>query len=101
MKPSSSPARRLLPESDGVFRTHLSVLAGGCGLLLASLFLGPAPGMAAPFAFLTLSDSNVVSKLDLATNLALNIPVGARPVGLAISPDGTRAYVANYVDSTI
>jgi YVTN family beta-propeller protein len=57
--------------------------------------------MAAPFAFLTLSDSNVVSKLDLATNLALNVPVGARPVGLAISPDGTRVYVANYVDATV
>ena len=29
------------------------------------------------------------------------IPVGTNPVGVAVTPDGTRVYVANYVTNTV
>jgi YVTN family beta-propeller protein len=51
----------------------------------------------------TKQGSGDVSVIDTATNLevtgaGLPIPVGAAPAGIAITPDGTHAYVAN-VDS--
>src|SRR6476659_7963075 len=48
-------------------------------------------------------DNNTVSLFDLkngGTRLA-EIPVGKEPNGVALSPDGTRAYVANTVDGTV
>jgi YVTN family beta-propeller protein len=40
--------------------------------------------------------SNNVSVIDIATNTVVaTIPVGLIPVGVAITPDGTRAYVIN------
>lgn len=48
-------------------------------------------------------DNNTVTLFDTKngnTRLA-EIPVGKEPNGVALSPDGTRAYVANTVDGTI
>jgi uncharacterized protein (TIGR03437 family) len=48
-------------------------------------------------------DNNSVSLFDLkngGTRLA-EIPVGKEPNGVALSPDGTRGYVANTVDGTV
>jgi YVTN family beta-propeller protein len=73
----------------------------GVLILLAATTLTCRTSHAAPFAFLTLSESDVVSKLDLPTNEATNIPVGNRPIGIAISPDGSRAYVLNFDSSNI
>jgi|SRR6516225_4903775 YVTN family beta-propeller protein len=40
--------------------------------------------------------SNTVSVLNTATNtVTATIPVGSSPLGVAVSPDGTRVYVAN------
>src|SRR5262245_27774908 len=75
-------------------RSHHALL--GVGLLFF-----PQITTAAPFAFITLANSDVVSRLDIPTNTALTIPVGTRPAGLAVSPDGNQVYVANWGDSTI
>ena len=41
-------------------------------------------------------DDNTVSVIDTATDTVLKIlPVGDYPVGVAVNPSGTRAYVAN------
>lgn len=57
-----------------------------------------------PFAYVTNSgDHGSVSVIDLATNTASGsrIEVGPVPVNIAITPDGTRAYVANYYGGSI
>ena len=48
-------------------------------------------------------DNNTVTLFDLrAGNARLaEIPVGREPNGVALSPDGTRAYVANTLDGTV
>ena len=48
------------------------------------------------------SGTNLVSILDTVSDTLLeNVIVGNQPVALAVSPDGTTAYVANYGDSTV
>ena len=46
--------------------------------------------------------SNTVSVIDTASNTVVaTIPVGVNPVGVAITPDGTRAYVTNEGSNTV
>ena len=46
--------------------------------------------------------SDTVSVLDLQTGHTLaSIPVGSSPLGIALTPDGKRAYVNNQGDSTV
>ncbi len=48
------------------------------------------------FAYVANSGSNNVTVIDLATNLQVAlIQVGLAPIALAITPDGSRVYVAN------
>jgi YVTN family beta-propeller protein len=48
------------------------------------------------------SGSNTISVLDIVNDEVLfNVTVGTQPVALAVSSDGSTAYVANYKDSTI
>jgi len=48
------------------------------------------------------SGSNTVSVLDIVNNnLVFNVTVGKQPVALAVSSDGSTAYVANYTDGTV
>jgi YVTN family beta-propeller protein len=48
------------------------------------------------------SDSDNVSVIDTATNTVIStVPVGTFPVAIAITPDGTRAYVTNYLPNTV
>src|SRR5204863_252644 len=47
-------------------------------------------------------DNNTVTLFDAKTNTRLaEIAVGKEPNGVALSPDGTRAYVANTLDGTV
>jgi YVTN family beta-propeller protein len=50
----------------------------------------------------TINFPNNVSVIDTATNTVVaTIPVGMGPIGIAITPDGTRAYVTNDVSNTV
>ena len=43
-----------------------------------------------------------MSVFDIATqSVVATVPVGRTPDGIAISPDGRRAYVANYGTDTV
>src|ERR1700730_13192198 len=53
-------------------------------------------------AYIKNLNSNAVSVIDTATNTVVaTIPVGTSPQGVAITPDGTKVYVANGSDSTV
>ena len=62
-------------------------------------------------AYVTLVNDNAVAVISTATNTLIDtdpeadgvqhIPVGERPRGIAISPDGQEAYVANADDNTV
>src|SRR5262249_33737345 len=63
---------------------------------LLGVMLGSTPAEAQPFAYVTNSGSNTVSVIDTATNTVVaNVPV-VSPIGVAITPDGTHAYVTNF-----
>jgi len=48
------------------------------------------------------NDSNRVSVIDSSTNtLIATVGVGSEPVGVAVKPDGNRAYVANRADNNV
>ncbi len=83
-------ARRLACLLTGIF---------GLGVLLQA-----APAYARE-AFLTEggSTANQVVVVDTQTNLVVGspIPVGTNPHGIAITPDGRRAYVANSGSNTV
>jgi YVTN family beta-propeller protein len=75
-------------------------LLSGSALLLISVItvaeLGTATAQPQTVAYVTNNGSNSVSVIDIVTNTVIaTIPVGVNPAGVAISPDGTRAYVAN------
>src|SRR5215467_6242551 len=48
-------------------------------------------------AYITNLGSNTVSVITTATNtvVGLPIPVGASPLGVAVTPDGSKVYVAH------
>ncbi|MGB8856179.1 MAG: beta-propeller fold lactonase family protein [Burkholderiales bacterium] len=56
------------------------------------------PAQAEPFAYITNYNDNTVSVIDTAGNppsVSATVAVGIRPVGVAVTPDGSRVYVAN------
>jgi len=66
------------------------------------VMLGSTPAEAKPFAYVTNSGSNTVSVIDTAINTVVaTVPVGFSPSGVAITPDGTRAYVTGSPVSVI
>ncbi len=55
-----------------------------------------SPPPAQFFAYVTNSNSSSVSVIDTASNsVVATVGVGGRPIGIGITPDGSRAYVAN------
>jgi len=51
---------------------------------------------AAPFAYIANSGNNNVSVIDTATNkVTATVNVGFQPIGIAVTPDGTKVYVVN------
>jgi YVTN family beta-propeller protein len=73
-----------------------------CPLFLLGMALLTIPAQAQTFAYVTNRGSNSVSVIDTASNTVVaTIPVGAFPEGVAITPDGTRAYVTDFVSNTV
>src|SRR6516162_6744504 len=69
-------------------------------LTLACL-LGPA-STRAQNAYITNQASSTVSVIDTATDTVIaTIPVGLVPVGVAVSPDGSKVYVTNALSNTV
>jgi YVTN family beta-propeller protein len=69
-----------------------------CAVLAMGVGLMASPAEAAPFAYVTNSLSNTVSVIDTATNTVLATitkpgPSSQFPAGVAVTPDGTKAYV--------
>jgi YVTN family beta-propeller protein len=63
---------------------------------LLGVMLGSTLAEAKPFAYVTNAGANTVSVIDTATNTVVaTVPVGFSPSLVAITPDGTRAYVMN------
>jgi YVTN family beta-propeller protein len=73
-------------------------MAVAAGLVALMAVAVPVPALAEiqEFAYVTNSASDTVSVIDTATNTVVaTIAVGDNPQGVAVSPDGTRAYVTN------
>ena len=66
-------------------------------VLAMGLGLAACPAEAAPFLYVANSVDNTVSVIDTATNTVVGspIPVGIFPRAVAITPNGTQAYVVN------
>jgi len=70
-------------------------------MLAMGLVLAASPAEAAPFAYVTNSfPIGTVSVIDTATNppsvvATVTLPAGNEPTEIAVTPDGTRAYVTN------
>jgi len=70
--------------------------------VLVAVALSGAHAMAAPFGYVTNFPDGTVSVIDAATNTVVaTIPVGNEPFGVAVTPDGTQAYVVNLADNTV
>ena len=55
-----------------------------------------------PLAYITSSVNNSVSVINTVSNsIVATVPVGHRPFGISVNPDGSRVYVANNDDNTI
>src|SRR2546430_5754554 len=71
-------------------------------LLVAALVLGYARAGAEMRVFVTNEKSDNVTVIDAATRKVIQtIPVGKRPRGVAVSPDGRRGYVTNSNSDTL
>ena len=71
-------------------------------LICALLGLIALPAWAQPYAYIPNADSDNVSVIDDATQTVVDtIPVGDRPWGMAVSPDGSRVYVSNRVSNSL
>jgi YVTN family beta-propeller protein len=72
-----------------------------CALLALGLGLMASQVEAAPFAYVA-NEGGSVSVIDTATNTVVaTVPVGGVPIGVAVTPDGKHAYVANFTDGTV
>jgi YVTN family beta-propeller protein len=70
------------------------------GILVLLLIFVSSTASALPFAYVTNSGSNTVSVIDAATNtVTATVDIGDVSDGVAISPDGTKVYVANFGSS--
>ncbi|RKN78199.1 NTTRR-F1 domain [Paenibacillus ginsengarvi] len=55
-----------------------------------------------PFAYVAVSADDTVAVINTANNTVIAlIPVGNNPAKIAITPDGTKAYVTNFLNSSV
>ena len=75
---------------------------GGLGIALVAPLMTAAPASAAPFVYVTESPADIVSANDATSGSLLPLPhdqtTGTNPIGVAVTPDGTSVYVANFGD---
>src|SRR5260370_6060059 len=84
----------------GISSSHLRMKKLAPALTLACL-LAPA-STHAQNAYITNQVSNTVSVIDTAIDMVIaTIPVGLAPVGVAVSPDGTKVYITSGTVNTL
>src|SRR5581483_11750057 len=76
------------------------VAAGGGGSRFIAMPAGSGPAgiaidPAARFAYVALNLTNRLARVDLASGDVITIPTGMAPIGVAMTPDGTRIFVTN------
>jgi len=75
---------------------------GLAALLMAGVAFAGSPARAEPFAYVANYRSNDVTVIDTADNTDVaTVPVGSRPIGIAITPDRAFAYVTNSFSNTV
>jgi YVTN family beta-propeller protein len=68
------------------------------GITVLALLMLISSTEATPFAYVTHYNGDTVSVIDVETNSVVKtIQVGPAPRGVAVTPDGTKAYVCNYM----
>ena len=78
--------------------SHYLMMTG----LLVCLCVTVVPVSAAINAYVTNWYDNSVSVIDTATNTVnATVPVGRYPLGVGVTPDGSKVYVGNHYDRTI
>ena len=76
------------------FRVRLMIMLALLGCI--SIGAGLKTASAQSRAYVGNRFDNTVSVIDTGTNAVIaTVPVGSSPFGVAITPDGARAYVAN------
>ncbi len=86
-----------MKKTRSLFEFFLRRTTRSWWLALLLVTVGAVAAEAAPFAYVTNEGFNNVSVIDTATNTVVAaVPVGSRPRGVAITPDGAFAYVANW-----
>ncbi len=72
-----------------------------CAALALAMGVGARPAAAAPFAYVTNAGGGDVAVIDTATNTVVaTVPVAGIPTGVAVTPDGARAYVTSGASTT-
>ncbi|MBL0057140.1 MAG: beta-propeller fold lactonase family protein [Chitinophagaceae bacterium] len=60
------------------------------------------PSTGSNFAYITNRTSNNVSVINTATNTVVaTIGVGSMPIGVSVTPDGSKVYVTNYISGNV
>src|SRR5437762_113059 len=76
-----------------LFKRHLLLLLAICVLI---------PSAQAESLFVVTSLSNAVAVIDFSTDqMTTQIPVGASPIRICVSPDRRKAYVSNSGSATV
>src|SRR5205807_91904 len=71
-------------------------------LLGTMVFAGAVRASASPFAYTSNQYTNDVTVIDTAMNTVVTtLPAGSGPLGMAVTTDGSRMYVANFNDFTV
>ena len=82
------------------FSPYRGLFSVGVMLLLSGAMARTAG--AAPQAYVANYSSDTVSVIDTATDsVGATVTVGLNPLGVAVSPDGSRVYVTNYGSGTV
>ncbi len=84
-------------SKSGIYTVSLTVSnSNGTDSKLATINVVPKGSPAPSYAYITNLNSNIVSVINTANNnVTATVPAGSDPQGVAVSPDGTRVYVAN------
>ncbi|MDR7665341.1 PKD domain-containing protein [Methanosarcina sp. Z-7115] len=90
-------------SKTGIYTVSLKVSnSNGTDSKLATVNIVPKGSLAPSYAYITNFNRNTVTVINTANDTFTDtVPVGTKPLGVAVTPDGTKIYVANvdYGDS--